>query len=208
MKILIAILIVVAVVVIFMLVRKQNPVVNQQVATHRKSTDGTSKPLLKQFGNLTLSDFVQHPVWVNCHVIAYGKPWYNETDEETFRPWDGNIPADPGETMFLVKGQLILADGTEYDGFITPQQGPSEPDLSIIQPYLFAKSEKALSFWFGMFEPSRKEINRFYETFGKNAEQVFPIRFRAVDGLAKGIVEGTIPGFCRKGKNNEIIVEK
>jgi len=59
-----------------------------------------------------------------------------------------------------------------------------------------------------MFEPSRKEINRFYETFGKNAEQVFPIRFRAVDGLAKGIVEGTIPGFCRKGKNNEIIVEK
>jgi hypothetical protein len=37
---------------------------------------------------------------------------------------------------------------------------------------------------------------------------VFPIRFRAVDGLAKGIVEGTIPGFCRKGKNNEIIVEK
>ena len=208
MKIIIAILIVVAVLVIIKLVRKQNPVVNQQGGTLGKSTDVANKPLLKQFGNLTLSDFLQHPVWVNCHVIDYGKPWYNETDEETFRPWDGNIPADPAETMFLAKAKFTLADGTEYDGFITPQQESSEPDLGTIQPYLFTKSGETLSFWFGMFEPSRRDIDGFYGKLGKNANQVFPIHFRAEDGIAKGIVKGTIPGFCRRDKNNEMKVEK
>ena len=113
MKILIGILIVVAVVAILILVRRQKPATPQLESIQGKSKDHTKRPILKQFGNLTPSDFSQHPVWVNVHVIDYEEDWYNETDEETFRPWDGNLPADPSETMFLVKARLTLADGSE-----------------------------------------------------------------------------------------------
>lgn len=208
MKILIAILIVVAVVAILMLVRRQKPATHQLESSHNKSKDDTSRPLLKQCSNLMPSDFSQHPVWVNVHVIDYEEDWYNETDEETFRPWDGNLPADPSETMFLVKAKLTLADGSEYDGFITPQQESGEPDLGTIQPHLFTNSGEFVGFWFGMFQPSQKDINGIYEKLGKNANQVFPIKFEAQDGIATGIVKGVVPGFCRCDKNYNIIVEK
>lgn len=208
MKILIAILIAVAMIVFFMMVRRHDPATPPREDMHSKSKDVTNKPLLKQFGNLTPPDFFQHPVWVNAHVIDYGKDWYNETNEETFRPCDGNMPADPSETMFLVSAKLALADGTEFGGFITPQQESGEPDLGAIQPYLFTGSGELIAFWFGMFQPSQKDINGIYEKIGKNAKQVFPIQFQAEDGIAKGIVKGVIPGFCRRDKNNELIVEK
>jgi hypothetical protein len=208
MKILIGILIVVAVVAILILVRRQKPATRQLESIDGKSKYLTNRPLLRQFGDLTLTDFSQHPVWVNVHVIDYEKDWYNETDEETFRPWDGNLPADPSETMFLVKAKLTLADGSEYDGFITPQQESDEPDLGTIQPYLLTESGELISFWFGMFQPSQKDMNGLYEKLGKNANQVFPIQFKAQDGIATGIVKGIIPGFCRRDKNNEVIVEK
>jgi|GEM_PF-1284896 hypothetical protein len=208
MKILIAILIVGAVIAILVLVRRQKPAAPEQESISNKSKDDTSRPLLKQFGNLKLSDFAEHPVWVNVHVIDYGKDWYDETDEETFRPWYGNLPADPSETMFLVRAKLTLADGSEYDGFITPQHESEESDLGAIQPYLFAKSGELISFWFGMFQPSKKDINGLYEQLSKNANQVFPIQFEAEGGIATGIVKGVIPGLCRRGKNNEVIVDK
>jgi hypothetical protein len=208
MKILIGILILVAVVAILILARRRQPARPRLESSHKISKDDTNRPLLKQFGDLTLSDFSQHPVWVNVHVIDYEEDWYNETDEETFRPWDGNLPADPSETMFLVKARLTLADGSEYDGFITPQQESGEPDLGTIQPCLFTKSGEIVWFWFGNFQPSQKDINGIYEKLSKNANQVFPIKFKAQDGIATGIVKGIIPGFCRCDKNSNIIVEK
>ena len=205
---LVAILIAVAVIAVLKLVQRQKPVIPQQNSISGKAKDDTNKPLLKQFGDLTLPDFDQPPVWVNCHVIDYGKAWYDDTDEETFRSWDGDLPVDPAEAMFLVKAKLTLADGTEYDGFITPQQESSEPDLGTIQPYLFTKSGEVFSFWFGILHPSQEEINSFYEELGKSVKQVFPIQFKAEDGYARGVIAGTIPGFCRSGKNGEVIMEK
>jgi len=78
------------------------------------------KPILKQFSELRLSDFEKYPVWVNCHVIDYEESWYDDTDEETFRPWLEETPVDPGHTIFLVKSTLTLNDGTVFCGFITP----------------------------------------------------------------------------------------
>ena len=79
------------------------------------------KPNLKQFGDLTPADFVEHPVWASVHTLDYDEPWYDETDEETFRPWIGELPVSPEDGMFLVRAKLTLADGRVLDGFITPQ---------------------------------------------------------------------------------------
>jgi hypothetical protein len=42
------------------------------------------KPELKQFGDLSHTDFERHPAWVACHAEDFAEPWFNETDEETF----------------------------------------------------------------------------------------------------------------------------
>ena len=52
------------------------------------------KPELKQFADLTPTDFERHPVWIACHAEDYAEPWFNETDEETFRPWMGALVRD------------------------------------------------------------------------------------------------------------------
>ena len=51
----------------------------------------TEKPELKSSGELSQVDFVRHPVWTNCHVADYDEPWYDDTDEETFRPFFGGL---------------------------------------------------------------------------------------------------------------------
>jgi hypothetical protein len=79
-----------------------------------------STPELKQFGDLVEADFVQHPVWIGCHTADYDEPWYDETDEETFRPWIGSGSPGPSEGMLLVRATIELSDGTAFPGFVTP----------------------------------------------------------------------------------------
>jgi hypothetical protein len=68
-------------------------------------------PELKQFGDFDIEDLERHPVWIGCHTADYGKPWYEDTDEETFRPYRGKLPADPADGMFLVRAVFVLRDG-------------------------------------------------------------------------------------------------
>lgn len=63
------------------------------------------KPILKQFGDLTPADFADHAVWVSVHTLDYDEPWYDDNDEETFRPWTGKLPVAPQDGMFLVRAK-------------------------------------------------------------------------------------------------------
>jgi hypothetical protein len=69
-----------------------------------------TSPLLKRFGDLTPADFESHPVWVSCHSADSEEPWYDETDEETFRPRQDALPADPSEGMLLVRATVTLEE--------------------------------------------------------------------------------------------------
>lgn len=165
-----------------------------------------TSPVLKQFGDLGPSDFEQYPVWVNCHVIDYDEPWYIDTDEETFRPWDGALPVDPADTMFLVSAAFTLADGTVWPGFLTPQVPSGDPDLGTLQPCVFAPSGEQITFWFGGFDVPAAYIGHVYAMLGKSAAAVFPLTFQARPNLARGMCSGTIPGFCRDGQHHDLIV--
>ncbi len=79
-----------------------------------------STPSLKQFIELTRDDFDRSPIWVGCHTADYDESWYEETDEETFRPWSGRLPVDPVDGMFLVRATASLHDGTSLVAFLTP----------------------------------------------------------------------------------------
>jgi hypothetical protein len=78
--------------------RTRNQVVSyhrrpQRAADAERSADKhmARKPVLKQFGDLTLADFERHPVWVSVHGLDEGAPWYDDTNEETFRPWTDDL---------------------------------------------------------------------------------------------------------------------
>jgi hypothetical protein len=85
-----------------------------------------ARPELKQFGDLTAEDFERHPVWIGCHTADYDEPWYDDTDEETFRPRTGDLPADPSEGMLLVRANATLRDGSSFPGFLTPAFEPGD----------------------------------------------------------------------------------
>ncbi len=160
-------------------------------------------PGLKQFGDLTREDFERHPVWVGCQTVDYDEPWYDDTDEETFRPWNGVLPADAAEGMLLVGAVLELRDGTKCAGFVTPSVG--EPDLGVQQPQIFAGGRR-FAFWGGVAGTPESERHELYAALGKTPEQVFPVRFRADSGLTTGVADGEIPGCCRY-RQKEIQVE-
>jgi hypothetical protein len=154
------------------------------------------KPLLKQFGDLSRDDFAAHPVWISVHTADYGEPWYDETDEETFRPWTGPLPVGPEEGMLLVRSRFTLADARALQGFVTPQHEAEPANLGVMQPQLFLPSGKLGSFWDGMFQRPAEAREILYVELGKDPQAIFPIRFSADEGLATGRVEGSIPGFC------------
>ena len=74
------------------------------------------KPELKQFGDLTPADFDRHPVWVGCHTVDYDEAWYEDTDEETFRPWAGILPVTESQDMLLVRQPSHYAMGAGIPG--------------------------------------------------------------------------------------------
>jgi hypothetical protein len=154
-----------------------------------------SRPaFLKQFRDLTAVDFSKHPVWIAIHGSDEDEPWYDECDEETFKPWAGALPVTPDEGMLLVRAVLTFADGTTAPGFITPQHDGEFLDLGIIQPQVFSSAGRH-GFWDGMFQRSDEERTAFYTSFNKTESQVFPITFAAAPGLASGQVAGKIEGF-------------
>jgi hypothetical protein len=150
---------------------------------------------LVQFGDLTPGHFATHAVWIGCHTADYGEPWYDETDEETFRPRIGELPADPSEGMLLVRAAAVLADGCRLDGFITPAF--DEGDLGTLQPQVFV-NDRLLSFWTGIIGSTEEERTAFYNALSKSPEQIFPIRVVAEPGLTTGIQSAEVQGFYKR----------
>jgi hypothetical protein len=149
------------------------------------------RPELKQFSDLTPSDFERHPVWVNCHVVDYDEPWYDDTDEETVRPWAGPIPVARGDSL-LVRADFVAADGSRFTGFLTPSE--SSWPYATNQPHLFA-GPFMIGFWEGAVPGVARLRSRLYEVTGKSAEKLFPFRAATSAGLVEPPVEDLVEGF-------------
>ena len=159
------------------------------------------KPELKQFGDLSPADFERYPVWIACHTEDSAEPWFNETDEETFRPWTGPLPVGPSDGMLLVRATFELHDGSHHDGFLTPAF--KEGEIGALHPHLFV-GDQSFGFWGGMFGVSADRRRAFYGALGKSPEAIFPIRFSADPNLATGVVAGRVDGFYRGTRTFEV----
>ena len=124
-------------------------------------------PELKQFGELDAEDFERHPVWIGCHTADYGRPWYEDTDEETFRPYTGKLPADPSEGILLVRAVIELHDGSRHPGFVS-----AGSDLGTQQPQIFA-ADRQFGFWGGMVGISEQAQQELYAALDKGRMRFF-----------------------------------
>jgi hypothetical protein len=164
-----------------------------------------TKPILKQFSDLSVEDFQDHPGWLACQGVDDEESWYSETDEETFRPWTGDLPASASDGMLLVRANFLLRDGSELTGFATPTFEPN--DLGAMQPQVFV-DHRVIGFWGGMFGIPQEHRVAFYSALGKAAAKVFPIKFEVDPKLADGICSGTIEGFYRIPDGQSLQIEQ
>ena len=171
--------------------------------------DDVKTPELKQFGELDAEDFQRHPVWIGCHTADYGKPWYEDTDEETFRPYSGKLPADLAEGMLLVRAVFELRDGSRYPGFVTPAAEGWDKGLDgrpmfehnhvlgTQQPQMFV-GDRLFGFWGGMMGIPSQAQQELYAALGKRPDAIFPVRFNADADFTTGIGNGNVQGFYRQ----------
>lgn len=143
----------------------------------------------KQVYELNQSDLDRFPVW----EFALDEEGEENQDEATVRPWESAGPLDPADGMFVIRAKFILANDTEYFGYITP---PVHGDLSIstIQPVIVTDHGQVM-FWFGIIPPTSDMIHEAYALLGLKAEDVFPCRYASDVTVKDGPVAGTLNGF-------------
>jgi len=152
------------------------------------------KPELKQFGDLRSADFDRYPVWIACHTGDFGEPWFDETDEETFRPWTSALPVGPSDGMLFVRAIFVLRDGSHHEGFLTPAFKVG--DLGAMQPQIFNRRPEIQILGWYVWVPA---ISERASTRRSGMPRCYlPIQFSAVPGVASGVVSGRVEGFYCK----------
>jgi hypothetical protein len=141
----------------------------------------------KQVTDLRPDDLAQFPIW----EFALDEEGEEGQDEETVRPRPDLHRADPAEGMFVVRAELVAADGTQFDGYVSPDE---DPDISFTQPTIVT-AEGQVRFWFGGVPPTRDELETAYRTLGKTAVELFPLRYHAPAEHGGAALEGEIDGF-------------
>jgi len=178
----------------------------------------------KQSYELTPADFERYPAWIAVQNYDYGQPWYEGTNDQTYRPWVEVRRFTGNRGFLLLAARIELADGTVYPGFIgrvaDSWDEPTQPRrmkdgnftaplqwskrhgdtplsvLSLQRPAIFI-GEKIFDFMLGKPERQRERVRSFYAAIEKTPAEVFPVRFSADPALADGIVEGTMDGFLQ-----------
>jgi hypothetical protein len=155
------------------------------------------RPQLVQFGSLTAAHFAEHAVWAACNSFDYDEPWYDDTDEETFRPWRGALPVDAEIGMFLVRARFTTYDGMQLPGFITPTPTDRADEMGTVQPYVFLPSGELVGFWLGiMVERATEELSALTAELQREPSAIFPIQFAVDPGVATGLRFGAVDGFA------------
>jgi hypothetical protein len=151
--------------------------------------ESQSTRVRKQVYELTLDDLGAFPVW----EFRLDEEGEEGRDESTVRPYTGSGPLNPAERMFVVRAIFTLADGSRMRGYLTPPDR-DDASLGLLQPIIVTDGGQ-VRFWCGTAAPGAKRLAHCYELLGKDAQQLFPVKFESEVELAGGPVRGSVPGF-------------
>lgn len=161
----------------------------QNIASYAPILLPDGQVLLKNFLELTLQDFKTYPIWVQCHIIDYSNYWYEQTQEDTVRPYTGPKPAVLNY-CFLMLAEFIFNDGTEFEGFTSP----ADKIGSIVNARVFINNKQEF-FWHGGLKPTQQEIDDFYQRIQKKHADIFPVKVQIKNSLAAEEVSIEIKGL-------------
>ena len=143
----------------------------------------------KQVYELTLQDRASFPVW----EFRLDEEGEEGRDESTVRPCSVSGPLDSKDRMFVVRAVFTLADGSRFQGYLTPPRG-GDGSLGALQPIIVTERGQ-VRLWCGTTAPGVKRLAQSYAFLGKDAKQVFPLWFQSDAELVGGPVRNTVPGF-------------
>jgi hypothetical protein len=143
----------------------------------------------KQVYDLTRQDLKQFPVW-EFALDEEGEPGQDEATVKPRPDLDDGVDSDEG--IFVVRAEFKAADGSTFDGFVTPEP---DGDLGATQPSIVT-SEGHVSFWFGGVEPEQRAIKKSYATLGAKRGELFPMTFRAAVPVDGARSRGRCRGLC------------
>ena len=141
----------------------------------------------KQVGELQLSDLHGCPVW----EFALDEEGLDGQDEETVRPQPDIARVDPRAGVFVVRAEFVAADGTAFEGFISPDE---RRHVAYVQPTIVADG-RHIRFWFGIVAPAPAVLEASYRVLGKTPPELFPVRYHSLVDTTDGDVAGTLDGF-------------
>jgi hypothetical protein len=95
--------------------------------------------------------------------------------------------------MLFVAADFVCADGTRWRGYVTPGVGTDTGNMGTEQPTLL--EPRLFNFWSGIVVPSPEDISRYYVELGKEANELFPLKWRVRDGVLAHRYEGRVEGF-------------
>lgn len=141
----------------------------------------------KQVADLRPEDLARFPIW----ELALDEEGEEGQDEETVKPRPDLSRADPAEGMFVVRAEFVSADGTRFDGYVSPDD---DGDVSYTQPTIVT-ADGQVRFWFGGVPPRPGKLEFNYRILWKTAAELFPIRYRALAEHGGAVLEGEIGAF-------------
>lgn len=158
-------------------------------------------PSRKQVYDLTLADLDSVPVW----EFALDEEGVAGQDEATVRPYEVAFPADvTGHGGLVVRAAFTLADGTNLRGYFSPQP-VSLRRPGWVQPVVICDTGQ-VNFWHGIRRPTQNQMMDKLAKLGKQAAEVFPLRYRSDPVLVGGPISGIIPGFGFKENNADMFI--
>jgi hypothetical protein len=155
----------------------------------------------KQVYDLTLADLEAAPVW----EFALDEEGVAGQDEATVRPYVVAFPIDAaGHGGLVVSAAFRLADGTSLRGYFSPQpMSLSQPGW--IQPVVICDAGQ-VNFWHGIQRPTQNQMMDELVKLGKQAAEVFPLRYRSDVEVVGGPISGIIPGFGFKENKADMFI--
>lgn len=161
--------------------------VSTDVRPERKSAMDEAARIRKQVGDLQPDDLAQFPIW----EFTIDEEGEEGQDEETVKPRPDLDRADPAERLFVVRTEFTSADGTRFEGYASPHE---EAQLFYTQPTIVTEYGQ-VPFWFGGVPPRPGTLEASYQTLGKSAKELFPVRYRALAEHGGATLEGGIDAF-------------
>jgi hypothetical protein len=149
--------------------------------------DDVAERIRKQSYDLRPDDLAHFPIW----EYALDEEGEDGQDEATVKPRPDLSVADPAEGMLIARAEFIARDGTRYEGYVSPSD---EEAFGFGQPTIVT-DEGQVNFWYGAFPPKPGALEADYKLLGKTAEQLFPVRYRALVEYEGARLEGEIPAF-------------